>query len=107
MADLALGVKPPAGFSLHQAHLVQLFTDKVSSGNSAFGLLADTRVDVDGPAAQPKCGRAAVPSAQNQQAFQKFPASAWQLLGGDGFFLSNPGFAHCSGTEVTCAWKKV
>ncbi|MET8014281.1 hypothetical protein ABZU86_22445 [Streptomyces sp. NPDC005271] len=85
----------------------QLLTDKVNSGNSAFGLLADTRVDVDGPAAQPKCDRAAVPSTQNQQAFKRFPAPAWRLLDGDGFFLSNPGFDHCPGTEATCAWKKV
>ncbi|MFG2228358.1 hypothetical protein [Streptomyces sp. NPDC048644] len=85
----------------------QLFTGKASSGTAAFGLLADMWVDVKGPSAQPKCGRAAVPSKQNQEAFKSFPAPAWRLLDGDGFFLSNPGFDHCSGTEATCAWKKV
>ncbi|PKT71243.1 hypothetical protein CW362_20200 [Streptomyces populi] len=85
----------------------QLFTDKLGDGSSNFGLLADTRTATNGPSGTERCGRAAVSSAQNQRAFSGFPAPAWRMLDGDGFFLTLPGFEHCTSTATTCAWSKI
>lgn len=82
----------------------QLFTDK--TGASEFGLLPDTRAEQNGPTWKEKCGRAAVPSAQNSQAFKKLQPSVRRLLDGDGFFVSNPGFEHCTNAVATGTWRK-
>lgn len=85
----------------------QLFTDKMGDGSANFGLLADTRTATNGPSGTERCGRAAIPSVQNEQAFSGFPAPAWRLLDGDGFFVTLPGFEHCTSTATTCTWKKI
>ncbi|RYJ19714.1 hypothetical protein CU044_7561 [Streptomyces sp. L-9-10] len=54
-----------------------------------------------------RCGRAAIPATQNSGAFKNYPAPAWRLLDNDGFFLSNPGFEHCTSAVTTYAWRKV
>ncbi|MGW6458689.1 hypothetical protein ACWF94_22705 [Streptomyces sp. NPDC055078] len=85
----------------------QLYADKLGDGSAHFGLLADTRLAKNGPTWREPCGRASIPSTQNQEAFHKFPAPAWRLLDGDEFFVSNPGYAHCAkGAPTTCAWRK-
>ncbi|MFD5747462.1 hypothetical protein [Streptomyces sp. NPDC127033] len=85
----------------------QLLADKMGDGSANFGILADTRTTANGPGGTERCGRAAVPSAQNQRVFNKFPAAAWRMLDADGFFLTLPGFEHCTSTATTCAWRKV
>ncbi|MCX4742198.1 hypothetical protein [Streptomyces antibioticus] len=85
----------------------QLFTDKMGNGSANFGILADTRTATNGPSGTERCGRAAIPSVQNQQAFSGFPAPGWRMLVGDGFFLTLPGFEHCTSTATTCTWKKI
>ncbi len=85
----------------------QLYADKMGDGSANFGLLADTRVAVNGPTGTEECGRAAIPATQNSGAFNKYPAPSWCLLDKDGFFLSNPGFEHCTSAATTCAWRKV
>jgi hypothetical protein len=89
----------------------QLYTDwvfnGVGDGSTSFGLLADTRVATNGPTGTERCGRAAIDSSQNQGAFHKLQPSLWRLTDGDGFFIDNPGFNHCSGVAVTCTWRKV
>ncbi|MGW2461848.1 cell envelope integrity protein TolA [Streptomyces sp. NPDC001761] len=85
----------------------QLFTDKMGDGSANFGILADTRTVTNGPSGTERCGRAAIPSTQNQQAFSGFPAPAWRMLDGDGFFVTLPGFEHCTSTATTCTWSKV
>ncbi|MFE7243234.1 hypothetical protein [Streptomyces sp. NPDC057580] len=52
-----------------------------------FGILADTRTATNGPSCRERCGRAAIPSVQNQRAFTGFPAPSWWMLDGDGFFV--------------------
>ncbi|MFF8643961.1 hypothetical protein [Streptomyces sp. NPDC015345] len=79
-----------------------------NSSGSSCGLFADTRKDKNGPGNAEKCGRATVPEVQNSGAFHKFPAPAWRMLDKDTFYLSNPGFEHCTTTSSsTCAWKKI
>jgi hypothetical protein len=85
----------------------QLFTDKMGDGSANFGLLADTRTATNGPSGTERCGRAAIPSLQNEQAFSGFPAPMWRLLDGDGFFVTLPGFEHCTSTAATCTWRKI
>lgn len=82
----------------------QLYADP---SGSSFGLFADTRKDKTGPSNAEKCGRATIPGDQNSGAFHKFPAPAWRMLDKDAFYLSNPGFEHCTTTSSTCAWKKI
>ncbi|MEU8957979.1 hypothetical protein AB0C93_27155 [Streptomyces sp. NPDC048518] len=74
---------------------------------SSFGLFADTREDTNGPSNTEKCGRATISEPQNEGAFHKFPAPAWRMLDNDAFYLSNPGFEHCTTTSSTCTWKKI
>lgn len=85
----------------------QLFTDKMGDGSANFGILADTRTATNGPSGTERCGRAAIPSVQNQRAFSGFPAPSWRMLDGDGFFLTLPGFEHCTSTATTCTWSKI
>lgn len=85
----------------------QLFTDKMGDGSANFGILADTRTATNGPSGTERCGRAAIPSVQNQQAFAGFPAPSWRMLDGDGFFVTLPGFEHCTSTTTTCSWLKI
>ncbi|OXY97781.1 hypothetical protein BEH93_32810 [Streptomyces sp. 2R] len=85
----------------------QLYTDKMGDGSANFGILADTRTATNGPSGTERCGRAAISSAQNQQAFSGFPVPAWRMLDGDGFFVTLPGFEHCASTATTCTWRKV
>ncbi|WP_369206476.1 hypothetical protein [Streptomyces sp. PU-14G] len=83
----------------------QLFADKMGTGDD-FGLLADTRKAKNGPSWKESCGRAAIPSAENQAAFKKFPAPRWRMLDNDTFFLSMPGFEHCDAGKP-CSWRKI
>lgn len=85
----------------------QLFTDKMGDGSANYGLLADTRTATKGPSGSERCGRAAIPSLQNQRAFSGFPAPSWRMLDGDGFFVTLPGFEHCTSTAATCTWRKI
>ncbi len=85
----------------------QLFTDKMGDGSTNFGILADTRTATNGPSGTERCGRAAIPSVQNQRAFSGFPAPSWRMLDGDGFFVTLPGFEHCTSTATTCTWSKI
>ncbi|MFF2519975.1 hypothetical protein [Streptomyces sp. NPDC058086] len=85
----------------------QLFTDKMGDGSANFGLHADTRTATNGPSGTERCGRAAIPSEQNQKAFSGFPAPTWRMLDGDGFFVTLPGFEHCTSTATTCTWRKI
>ncbi|WP_329028100.1 hypothetical protein [Streptomyces sp. NBC_00690] len=85
----------------------QLYTDRMGDGSANFGLLADTRIAADGPTGAERCGRAAIPTTQNSGAFKQYPAPAWRLLDKDEFFVSNPGFEHCTSAATTCAWRKV
>ncbi|WP_458248273.1 hypothetical protein [Streptomyces sp. MAI_2237] len=85
----------------------QLFTDKMGDGSANFGILADTRTATNGPSGTERCGRAAIPSVQNQRAFSGFPAPSWRMLDGDGFFVTLPGFEHCTSSATTCAWSKI
>jgi len=43
-----------------------------------------------GPTGTERCGRAASSRVQNQMAFNGFPAPAWRMLDGDGFFVTLP-----------------
>lgn len=85
----------------------QLFTDKMGDGSANFGLLADTRTVANGPGGAERCGRAAIPKVQNQMAFNGFPAPQWRMLDGDGFFVTLPGYEHCTSAATTCTWKKI
>lgn len=85
----------------------QLFTDKMDDGSTNFGILADTRTATNGPSGTERCGRAGIPSTQNQRAFSGFPAPSWRMLDGDGFFLTLPGFEHCTSAATTCTWRKI
>ncbi|MER5738891.1 hypothetical protein ABT117_24840 [Streptomyces sp. NPDC002262] len=85
----------------------QLYTDKMGDGSANFGILADTRTATNGPSGTERCGRAAIPSVQNQQAFNGFPAPSWRMLDGDGFFLNLPGYEHCTSAATTCTWRKI
>ncbi len=85
----------------------QLFSDKMGDGSANFGLLADTRTATNGPSGTERCGRAAIPSTQNRQAFSGYPAPEWRMLDGDGFFVTLPGFEHCTSTATTCTWSKI
>jgi hypothetical protein len=85
----------------------QLYTDKMGDGSANFGILADTRTATNGPSGTERCGRAAIPSVQNQQAFSGFPAPSWRMLDGDGFFVTLPGFEHCATVATTCTWRKI
>ncbi|MEU3984536.1 hypothetical protein AB0F77_31450 [Streptomyces sp. NPDC026672] len=85
----------------------QFFTDKMGDGSANFGIVADTRTATNGPSGTERCGRAAIPSVQNQQAFSGFPAPRWRMLDGDGFFVTLPGFEHCTSTAATCTWSKI
>ncbi|MEV6553197.1 hypothetical protein AB0M57_31510 [Streptomyces sp. NPDC051597] len=85
----------------------QLLTDKMSDGTADFGLFADTRKAANGPTGKEPCGRAAVPSEQNRKAFTGYPDPSWRMLDADEFFVSNPGFEHCTSVHTTCAWRKV
>ncbi|WP_327406940.1 hypothetical protein OG194_47410 [Streptomyces sp. NBC_01288] len=85
----------------------QLFTDKMGDGSANFGLLADTRTATNGPSGTERCGRAAISSTQNEEAFSSYPAPAWRMLDGDGFFLNLPGYEHCTSAATTCTWSKI
>ncbi|WP_405984279.1 hypothetical protein [Streptomyces sp. NBC_00872] len=85
----------------------QLFADKMGDGSANFGVLADTRTATNGPSGTERCGRAAIPFYQNEHVFDKFPAPSWRMLDGDGFFLTLPGFEHCTSTATTCTWRKI
>jgi hypothetical protein len=85
----------------------QLYTDKMGDGSTNFGVLADTRTATQGPSGKERCGRAAIPSEQNQQAFKNFPAPSWRTLDGDGFFVTLPGFEHCASVATPCSWSKI
>ncbi|MFF3585487.1 hypothetical protein [Streptomyces mirabilis] len=85
----------------------QLFTDKMGDGSANFGLHANTRTATNGPSGTGRCGRAAIPNEQNQKAFSGFPAPTWRMLDGDGFFVTLPGFEHCTSTATTCTWRKI
>ncbi|MDX3698065.1 hypothetical protein PV726_49625 [Streptomyces europaeiscabiei] len=85
----------------------QLFTDKMGDGSANFGLLADTRTATNGPSGTERCGRAGISATQNERAFSGFPAPSWRLLDGDGFFVTLPGFEHCTSTATTCTWRKI
>ncbi|WP_158828113.1 hypothetical protein [Streptomyces sp. NRRL S-118] len=85
----------------------QLFTDKMGDGSANFGILADTRTATNGPSGTERCGRAAIPSVQNQRAFTGFPAPSWRMLDGDGFFVTLAGFEHCTSAATTCTWRKI
>ncbi|MER7111907.1 hypothetical protein [Streptomyces sp. NPDC000229] len=85
----------------------QLYTDKMGDGSANFGILADTRTATNGPSGTERCGRAAIPSVQNQRAFTGFPAPSWRMLDGDGFFVTLPGYEHCTSTATTCTWRKI
>ncbi|WP_328884170.1 hypothetical protein [Streptomyces sp. NBC_00299] len=85
----------------------QFFTDKMGDGSANFGLLADTRTATNGPSGTERCGRAAISSTQNQKAFSGFPAPEWRTLDGDGFFVTLPGYEHCTSTTTTCTWRKI
>ncbi|WP_234386780.1 hypothetical protein [Streptomyces sp. ERV7] len=84
----------------------QLFADTMGDGSN-FGLWADTRTATNGPSGKEPCGRASIPDRQNSGAFHDFPAPTWRMLDGDTFFVSNPGFEHCTSVHTTCAWRKV
>ncbi len=86
----------------------QLYTDKMGTGTS-FGLLADTRTDLNGPGTtgKVKCGRSSLPDVQNSGAFHQFQPSVWRLLDNDAFYVSNPGFEHCTSVDTTCARRVV
>lgn len=43
---------------------------------------------------------------QNQMAFNGFPSPRWRMPAGDGFFVTLPGYEHCTSTETTCTWKE-
>nr|PPQ61998.1 hypothetical protein C5F59_39110 [Streptomyces sp. QL37] len=45
----------------------QLFADKLGDGSANFGILAGTRTATNGPSGKERCGRAAIPSMQNQR----------------------------------------
>ncbi|MCZ4509889.1 hypothetical protein O3Q52_17120 [Streptomyces sp. ActVer] len=85
----------------------QFFTDKMGDASANFGLHADTRTATNGPSGTERCGRAAIPNLQNEQAFSGFPAPTWRLLDADGFFVTLPGFEHCTSTATTCTWRKI
>ncbi|WP_330358391.1 hypothetical protein [Streptomyces chartreusis] len=85
----------------------QFLTDKMGDGSANFGLLADTRTVTNGPSGTERCGRAGIPFEQNRKAFSGFPAPAWRMLDGDGFFVTMPGFEHCTSTASTCTWRKI
>ncbi|MEV7675861.1 hypothetical protein [Streptomyces sp. NPDC088752] len=72
-----------------------------------FGILADTRTAANGPSSSEGCGRAPIPSTQNQQAFNRFPTPAWRMLDVDEFFVTLTGFEHCSSAATTCTWRKI
>ncbi|MEU4350811.1 hypothetical protein [Streptomyces sp. NPDC023838] len=85
----------------------QLFADKVD-GTGNFGIWADTRTATNGPSGKEPCGRASIPDKQNSGAFSNsYPAPSWRMLDGDKFFVSNPGFDHCTSVHTTCAWRKI
>ncbi|MCF3132410.1 hypothetical protein [Streptomyces olivochromogenes] len=84
----------------------QYFTDRMTNGNTEFGLFADTRTATRGPSGKERCGRAAINSTQNEKAFSKLPVAKWRLLDNDGYFVNLPGYAHCQGADKTCTWKK-
>ncbi|WUS96753.1 hypothetical protein OHA46_08645 [Streptomyces sp. NBC_00708] len=85
----------------------QFLTDKMGDGSANFGILADTRTVANGPSGTERCGRAGIPSKQNQTAFSGFPVPSWRMLDGDGFFLTLPGFEHCTSVATTCTWRKI
>ncbi|MFF0018818.1 hypothetical protein [Streptomyces sp. NPDC005374] len=99
--------KPNPNLVKKGTECAQLFTDKMGDGSANFGLLADTRTATKGPTGTERCARAAIARVQNQMAFNGFPAPAWRMLDGDGFFLTLPGFEHCTSTATTCTWKKI
>ncbi|WP_353940127.1 hypothetical protein ABII15_00050 [Streptomyces sp. HUAS MG91] len=121
--DAALGEPTCDEFSMASTHESGGYPDagnkyQVADGNecaqlyaapsgSSFGIFADTRTDKSGPSTAEKCGRATIPGTQNEQAFTDLPAPSWRMLDGDAFYLSNPGFEHCTSTSSTCAWKKI
>lgn len=76
-------------------------------GTANFGILTDTRTTTNGSGGSERCGRAAISSTQNQQAFIGFPAPAWRILDGNAFFVDPPGFNHCTLAATTCAWHKI
>jgi hypothetical protein len=85
----------------------QYFTDRMTNGNTEFGLFADTRTATRGPSGNERCGRAAINATQNEKAFSKLPVARWRLLDNDGYFVNLPGYAHCQGADKTCTWKKI
>ncbi|WP_405444494.1 hypothetical protein OG350_37615 [Streptomyces achromogenes] len=83
----------------------QLFTDKMGTSATTYGILADTRTSANGPTGAERCGHAGINSAQKQGAFKDLNPATWRLLDGDGFFVSNPGFEHCANADTTCNWR--
>ncbi|MFJ2703519.1 hypothetical protein ACIO3R_09995 [Streptomyces sp. NPDC087428] len=118
--DTALGSPTCDEFAMASTHESGGFpggANEVTSGDqcaqlyaapsgSTFGIFADTREDKNGLSSQEKCGRATIPGDQNSGVFSKFPAPSWRMLDNDAFYLSNPGFEHCTSTAA-CAWKQV
>ncbi|KOG45725.1 hypothetical protein ADK75_30175 [Streptomyces virginiae] len=72
----------------------QFYLDTDDGRPQWLGVFPDTRAAPHGPTRNEPCGRATVPRVQNQEAFHKFPAPAWRMLDGDGFFVGLPGFEH-------------
>ncbi|SER62641.1 hypothetical protein SAMN05421870_10347 [Streptomyces qinglanensis] len=73
---------------------------------SNFGLLADTRKAATGPSGKETCGRGAIPSQQNQEAFSKLPAPRRRMRDNDEFFPTMPGYEHCEAGKP-CSWSNV
>lgn len=58
-----------------------------------------------------KCGRASIPLDQNTGALAPFGRTGgfvWynRMLAGDAFWVSTPGFDHCTAAETTCVMQK-
>ncbi|MYW62481.1 hypothetical protein GTY65_00030 [Streptomyces sp. SID8379] len=70
-------------------------------------IVHELTVKKDGFASTEKRGRATIPGTQNSGAFHTSPAPAWRMLDNDPFYLSNPGFEHCTSTSTTCTWQKI
>lgn len=85
----------------------QLYTEAVSGGNTAFGMLADVGQQPGGLSTHEKCGRANLPADQNSGAFRGYPVPDWRMLDNDGFFVDTPGFDHRKEDVVTCDWEKI
>ncbi|MFJ5228200.1 hypothetical protein [Streptomyces sp. NPDC088400] len=83
----------------------QLFADKMGDGSANIGILADTRTAMNGPSGPSGAG------VRQSRAGRTNRCSANSRLrrGGcwTGFFLTLPGFEHCTSTATTCTWRKI